>query len=339
MKLLRILKSVWSQNPIDLMRFMRDWQAWVRMHFLYAALESGLLAALRHPRSKEELAHQLGVERPDLLDALLDVGLSLGELTCKKGQYSLKGSRSRSLLQARGDVLAALVQANATYYNSVYRHFGDRLQGAPLGDYLEEIGDVVARLSKLAEPFVREFIRDAVAGQGPMRILDVGCGSGIYLQAAVQANPDVAGAGLEVDPSVVDQARQNLQEWGLADRFEVIQGDVRVPPPGLTGSFDLVSLYNVIYYFPLEERLGLFRSIRKMLSPGGALALVSSMQSKGQDLASAHLNLATSSMVGCTPLPNLEELTAQLKESGLAQIHSSRLMPRSAVYGIVARQG
>jgi hypothetical protein len=79
----------------------------------------------------------------------------------------------------------------------------------------------------------------------------------------------------------------------------------------------------------------MFRSLRAMLLPNGAMAIVSSMRSR-VDLASANLNMATSSMVGCTPLPELDGITAQLKESGFAQIKETQLAPGSALYGITA---
>ena len=59
---------------------MRDWQSLVRMHFIYAALESGLLEALLTPSTRESLIRKLGVKRPQILDAILDVGVSVREL-------------------------------------------------------------------------------------------------------------------------------------------------------------------------------------------------------------------------------------------------------------------
>jgi hypothetical protein len=55
---------------------MKDWQALVRLPFIYAALESGLLEALRVPASRDELMSNLKVARPEILDALLDVGVA-----------------------------------------------------------------------------------------------------------------------------------------------------------------------------------------------------------------------------------------------------------------------
>jgi 2-polyprenyl-3-methyl-5-hydroxy-6-metoxy-1,4-benzoquinol methylase len=323
-------------SPASLL-LARDWYSSVRLHFLHAALEAGLLEALVRPASKDELKQRLGVERPELLDALLDVGLSLGELSYQNGRYRIKGRRSRAVASREGDALAALVQANVTYYNAAYRELAGRLRGGSQSSSLDEIGALVARVSKLAEPFLRGFVQDLVEGRGAVRILDVGCGAGIHLRSAAEANAQARGIGIDMDAGVVAQALKNIEDWGLGDRFQIMVADIRRPPAGLEGPFDLMTLHNVIYYFPQNERRELFESLRAMLSPRGSIALVSSFQSRGRDVVAADLNVVTSSTAGCTPLPDLDDLTRTLEESGYTAIERKRLVPRSAIYGLVGR--
>ena len=336
MNLLSTIAMLCSQNPLTLIRSMRDWQSFIRLHFIYSAIESGLLESLKTPSSREELIEKLHVQRPELLEAILEVGLSLGELSYKKGLYTVKGKRSLSAMGSQGDMFVAPIQASVTYYNSVYRNFADRLQGAPLGDYLEDIGDIVARFSMIAEPFIHSFVKNEIAEKEAVRILDIGCGSGIHLRSAAKANPNICGIGIDMDINVVEQARQNIDTWSLSDKFKVIAGDIRTPPDDISGTFDLITLYNILYYFQVEERPALFRSLRSMLSQGGVIAIVSNFRGKAGDIMSANLNLATSSMVGCTPLPNLDEITAQLEESGFINVRKTRFMPGSALYGIMS---
>jgi cyclopropane fatty-acyl-phospholipid synthase-like methyltransferase len=170
-----------------------------------------------------------------------------------------------------------------------------------------------------------------------MRILDVGCGSGVYLRTALDANPQVTGVGVDVDPAVVQEARGNLESWDTVDRFEVMMADICSPPTELQGPFDLIMLIAIIYYIPLKVRPELFRTLRGLLAPGGTLAIVSTVRGTHQDVAAANLNLVTSSIVGCTVLPDPDRLKAQLREGGFAQVESRRLMPRSALLGLVAR--
>ena len=337
MKLKTLFSIFRSQNIFDLIRFMKDWRSLVRMHFLHAAIQSGLLDSLNTPSSKTDLIQKLNVKRPELLDAILDVGLSLRELSFSNGIYRVKGKRSLFLMGSNGDVLSAFIEANVTYYNATYRHFADRLKGAPLADYLQEFGEVIARFSRMAEPYVRHFIGDILKGKTSVRMLDIGCGTGVYLRSAFEMNPNTSGIGIDVDENVVKQARENLNRWGINDQFKVVAGDIRTPPSEISGLFDLITLNNIVYYFPVKERAEFYQSLRKLLSPKGALAIISYFQSDGKDLAAANLNIVTSSLEDCTPLPDLDELKLHLSEAGFQRIYVTKLVPKSAFFGVVAR--
>lgn len=331
--LLTILRTM--RTP-GLLPMVRDWQAYLRMHFLYAGIESGLLEALNTPQSRDALLRQLHVKRPELLDALLDVGISVKELTYEKGKYSKRGKRSKAITGVHGDMLAAMIQANMTYYSSAYRHAGDRMRGDPLGDDLHNMGGLVARFSKIGEPLIREFMTTIVRRKRPMRVLDVGCGSGIFLKSICHANRNATGFGIDVDGEVVEQAKQNIEAWGLSDRFRIIFGDVLSPPDGLEGPFDFISLFNIIYYFPSDARPEVINKLRSMLSPDGTLAVVMHFQSRGKDPGAANLNMVNCSLKGLTPLPALDDLTAQLKENGFHRITTQRLLPGSTFWGVSA---
>jgi len=142
---------------------------------------------------------------------------------------------------------------------------------------------------------------------------------------------------IDIDEDVVDQAKQNMAKWGLSNKFRIVAGDILVPPEGLEGPFDLIALYNIIYYFPSEKRLELLNRLRSMLSPNGVVAVAMNFQSMGKDIGAANLNMVNCSLEGLTPLPDLDELTAQLKESGFDEIRTHKLMPGSTFFGISAR--
>ena len=44
-----------NHDPLAVAAVFRDWKATLRMNFLHAALESGLIQALESPRTEEEL--------------------------------------------------------------------------------------------------------------------------------------------------------------------------------------------------------------------------------------------------------------------------------------------
>jgi SAM-dependent methyltransferase len=313
----------------------KDLRAFLRVHFLAAAFESGLLAALATPSSPVDLASRLGVKRTELLASMLEIGRLLGELSFRDGRYALRGTRSRALAAPAGDPLAAFIQESVGYHGSVYRHLAARLQGAESGDYLTGSGTLIARSSRILEPYVGRFAEGAARSERPRRLLEVGCGSGVYLRHAAAANQHLSGVAIDMQEDVVAHARENLASWGLAERFDVKVGNILAPHAEWRARFDLVTLYNNIYYFPLESRVELFRSIRSLLAAGGALAMVSIMH--GPSLDSLNFDLLLRSTRGCAPLPKLAELITQLREGGFPGVRLSRLIPGEWLYGVLAR--
>jgi len=315
---------------------MGDAKALTRAYFLSSAQRAGVLEALgREPSSAGHLAVSLGIERPELLDALLRLGVFLKELSYDGERYRVTGARSKAFLGEGGDGLAAMCEEMTTIYSAVFEHLPATLRGGPLSDYLESAAELVARSSRILEPFVKEFVDHVVAPNRPMRLLEIGCGSGTYVRHAAERNPRLTGIAVDLREDVVRTATANLASWGVGDRFRVIATDIRMPPPDLGAPFDLVTLYNNIYYFDPTEWPELFRRIRGWLTPGGALALVSMM--RGDSLGALEFDIACRCTEGLAPLPRLNNLTASLRVSGFHDIESTKLVPGESVYGILAR--
>ena len=260
---------------------------------------------MEQPATVQELRERLGIQRPELLEGLLDLGLSLGELAFSEGRYQFTGVISRMVQGADGDPLAAMIEEFVTVYTDVYRHARGAHAGSAIGRQpRRNRSPGGSRLSAFTEPFVRNFIALTVAGKAPLQLLEVGCGSGALMRIAHQANPQVRGVGIDMDAAVVEQARQNLATWGLQEQFTALQADIRQPPAEIGGPFELVTMHNNIYYFPPEERTALLSGLRGMLAPDGVLALTSSMQGKGKNVFAANFDLVTSPMQSCFRVPD-----------------------------------
>ncbi len=315
---------------------MGDAKAITRAYFLSSAQRAGILAALDgEPASADHLAASLRIERPELLSALLRLGVFLKELSLDGGRYRISGARAKAFLGEGGDGLAAMTEEMTTIYSSVFEHLPSTLRGGLFADYLESSAELVARSSRILEPFLKEFVHHVVPAGRPMRLLEIGCGSGTYVRHAAERNPRLTGVAVDLREDVVRTAAANLASWGVGNRFRVIAADIRTPPPDLGAPFDLVTLYNNIYYFDPAEWPELFRRIRGWLAPGGALALVSMM--RGDSLGALEFDIACRCTEGLAPLPRLNNLTVSLRVSGFHNIESTKLVPGESVYGIVAR--
>lgn len=197
----------------------------------------------------------------------------------------------------------------------------------------DQPGEVVARSSRIAEPLVEEAIKEAVPTEGPLQVLEVGCGSGTYARFVAERNPQARVHALELQPKVAAQARQNLQQWGVAQRVTVGEGDVREYRSGVP--FDLVTLHNNICYFPGHARVPLLEHVRTLLAPGGRVLLTSAC--RGGSAAGAVLHLWGLMTEGDGPLPVPAELLAQLEEAGFCSAQArSRGGPFEAFHSFTA---
>jgi release factor glutamine methyltransferase len=71
----------------------------------------------------------------------------------------------------------------------------------------------------------------------PLRIADLGVGSGAILLALLSELPDARGLGTDIAVDALDVARRNAAQLGLADRAELLVSDYTA---ALQGPFDLV---------------------------------------------------------------------------------------------------
>lgn len=85
---------------------------------------------------------------------------------------------------------------------------------------------------------VLEVIGPVVEGQQqPLRIIDVGTGSGCLLITLLAELPFASGVGVDIEIEALGVARQNAQDLGVADRAEFVEGDVL---DGVDGEFDVL---------------------------------------------------------------------------------------------------
>ena len=83
----------------------------------------------------------------------------------------------------------------------------------------------------------------------PMRIADVGTGTGAVAIALAVNRPHVEVWATDTNPAAVELARENARQHGVADRVHVVQGDLLEP---LTTPVELVVAN--LPYLPEQER-------------------------------------------------------------------------------------
>lgn len=140
------------------------------------------------------------------------------------------------------DEVAALYSAGADYH----------------GELLDPGDPAFTRMAGIARQHMRMLKRSMAKAKG-LRLLDIGCSSGLFLNEAREAGFEVQGA--ELSPDTAAFAGEHF-------RLDVHVGDWR--GAGFAeGSFDVVTLFDVIEHMP-DPRAEL-RAIRRLLKPGGVL--------------------------------------------------------------------
>ncbi|NKZ06726.1 SAM-dependent methyltransferase [Actinomadura latina] len=296
-----------------------------RASFLAAASGNGVLRRLAvRPCDLDTLAVALGV-RDDrhVLRAWLDIGVRLGELGLDDGCYELRGRASKALGDPRNDAVAAALEEVARFHLPVLLDAPAMARGGRRLTLGDQDGEVIARSTRVVQPFVEEAVGLVVDRHEPRRLLEVGCGSGVYVRHAARLNPRLTALAIDLQDDVAAGAAANMAAWGLADRVEVRRADVR--DLDAEPVFDLVTMHNNIYYFPEGERVKVLERVRSLLAPGGRLLLTTACRGGAVGMEVLDLWFQCADFGG--PLPHAAELAAQLESAGFSAVRERRLIP------------
>lgn len=341
MRLATLRKLVSDTGLLSFLRLGGTTRSLYRCSFATAAGASGVLQLLREgPQDGDTIARALGVapQRREAMLAWLDCGVRAGELDLKRGRYHLKGRLSRLLSAPGNDVNAALFAEVALYHYESILQAPARLRDerAPYS-LADQDGALIARSSRILEPFVEEAIDWAFEQEQPGRVLEVGCGAGRYLGYMLRRWPSVRLDAIDLQADVVATARAHLHRQGLLQDVQLRQADIfDLRPDSAQPGYALITLHNNLYYFDLARRQALLRHCAALLAPGGRLLITSSCT--GGSAAVAALHLWWSLSESAAGLPDRDALLSQLSGEGWRDLQHRRLVPGESYHAFLARR-
>jgi ubiquinone/menaquinone biosynthesis C-methylase UbiE len=110
---------------------------------------------------------------------------------------------------------------------------------------------------------------DLLNVQSGDRVIEIGCGPGLALEACLARAGDGLVVGLDHSQTMLDQARARNAEANREGRLELRLGSLE-DLPAIGGSFDKACSANVVQFFP--DRGAAFRRIYSVLKPKGVAA-------------------------------------------------------------------
>jgi SAM-dependent methyltransferase len=111
-----------------------------------------------------------------------------------------------------------------------------------------------------------DLLRD-IAGPPPLKVLDVGCGTGFL--ALRMAELGHTAVGIDLSEEMLAEARRKITGTGLAVTFEL--GDAEAPPPD-GAPYDVILERHVLWTLPRPREA--MHAWKALLRPGGLLVLI-----------------------------------------------------------------
>jgi SAM-dependent methyltransferase len=170
---------------------------------------------------------------------------------------------------------------------------------------------------------------------GPMHVLDIAAGHGLFGIEIAKQNPQARVTGLDWAP-VLRVALENAKKAGVQDRYEMIPGsafDVY-----FAGPYDVVLLTNFLHHFDRHTNVALLKKVRGALKPGGCAATLEFVPNEDRisppmPAAFALTMLTTTASGDAYTYP---ELQAMYEDAGFAKVskHPIPMSPHTVVMGV-----
>jgi 2-polyprenyl-3-methyl-5-hydroxy-6-metoxy-1,4-benzoquinol methylase len=154
---------------------------------------------------------------------------------------------------------------------------------------------------------------------GPMRVLDIAAGHGLFGIEIAKQNSQAHVTGLDWAP-VLRVALENARKAGVQDRYDMLPGSAF--EVDFKGPYDAVLLTNFLHHFDKPTCVGLLKKVHASLKPGGRVATLEFVPN--EDRVSPPMPAAFSLIMLATTAAGdaytLSELTAMYHQAGFKDV-------------------
>jgi ubiquinone/menaquinone biosynthesis C-methylase UbiE len=245
---------------------------------LGSAARHGIFDALEgSPAGAEEVAKKTGISVRGA-QALLDGLTGFGFLTLSAGRYQNSAEASQFLLKSKPSYLGGMAEVFLEDF-ATWQHLPEAVKsGLPVASNTTDVVDnpfwhmLVPAIAALSFPVAQMAAeRLGIAKAGAISWLDVGGGSGVWSAVWLGINKQATGVQLDW-PGVNQISRGYVSKFGVADRFQNIDGDFHTTDFG-SAKYDFAIYAHIAHQESPASNTEVFRKFRKAIKPGGTLVV------------------------------------------------------------------
>src|ERR1700733_4318579 len=268
-----------NKTPLTPERIMQFAWAYAIPLIIESAIRNSIFDALNAgPKTIEQLARQTKAS-PRGLRAVLDALVSF-DLARKIGsRYCLTPESATFLVSTKPSFRGGLFKHTSAHLIPSWLKLSDIVRsGRPA---------TAANAEKAGAKFFEEFVEDIFpmsyaaaqalgdalkisASKGPISVLDIAAGSGVWGIALAQKSPKVRVTAVDW-PGVLPVTRRVATRFGVASRFRYVAGDI------LTADFGrdhrIATLGHILHSEGEKRSRKLLGRVFKSLAPGGTIAI------------------------------------------------------------------
>ncbi|WP_018923915.1 class I SAM-dependent methyltransferase [Salsuginibacillus kocurii] len=309
--------------------FLPTWHA----HLGYSLY---LFEAFRKPVTIDEVVKERNLNHL-LLQRWVEVGLAVGHLKAKRnGKIKSDKHMLRYVAPTSPDSVGILLKEMLELHMPTMLAYKELLVEDEKVSYVDkDHGKTVAETSALLETLAFPKILSEIKRYRCKKIMDLGCGHGGYLARLAQKKPKHSLFGVEMHADVLKEAQKRTEGYEnvklLHEKIEDLHPTNYNP--------DMVMLNNVLYYFPAEERLPIFKKAYDLLDAKGVLVVMSPINGvKNGNAFSSAFNSFMSAQDNLYPLPSFKSIKEYGKLAGFRMKRSAPIIKEGGWYYFVLQK-
>jgi 3-hydroxy-5-methyl-1-naphthoate 3-O-methyltransferase len=267
-----------SKKPVTPMKFVNDlWAARLSLTLIAGTELDVFTVIAQGKKTAVDLAKAINAPKRGL-ERLLDALVAMGYLTKRGDQFGLTPVADTFLVRTKPSFIGAMADETRITLPGWMQLAEVIRSGKPVaGVDTDEGREFFPRLVRAIFPLTYTAARGLVQAfpQAKLkkieRVLDVAAGSAAWSLPFAEAVPNARVTVVDY-PEVTAVAREYAQQFGVADRYEYMEGDLRQIDFGQK-QYDVVILGHIIHSEGEKWGKTLIKKSYKALKPGGTLVI------------------------------------------------------------------